>query len=611
MNTDCRVLLLRMEGPMEEAELHWRLNLRLGGSAAADRCCRCVYGGGFLAAENPQALDGDAPKFLAMATGGISTYTFDRAAALARNYNELAPEREPVFAVRLRPAAELALVCGCGEAGQLLRLTAAAEAAAALEHTLRHWEKLCGRLKVNSGYPPMDRWLNGWAVYQVLAGRLLGRCSMYQSGGAYGFRDQLQDAVNLLLIDPQPAREQILRCCSRQYREGDVQHWWHVGAARPRGVRTRCSDDLLWLPWAVCEYVDKTGDTALCREEAPYLLSPPLSPGESDRYEDAMSSEATESVILHCLRAIKMVMKRGSGAHGLLLMGSGDWNDGFSDLGPGGESVWLSSFFLLTAERFSGLLDAEGMEGEAEQLKQYCEKLKPHLEKSWDGAWYRRGYYSDGRPLGSADSKECQIDGIAQSFASFHRSTNQRRKETALTSAMDRLFDANHQLVKLFDPPFSEKENPGYIRSYGPGFRENGGQYTHGAVWLSLALLRAGRTVEAFQIIKALLPAGKDAKDYEGEPYVLAADVYAAPGHEGEAGWTWYTGAAGWLFRCIAEELLGLKLQNGFLKINPKLPEEIKGCQGEIGEIHVDIDARGTIKINGKAWNGKSIPLQS
>ena len=603
-DADARVLLVSCAGtPSPDAALHWQLDLQLCGSRDGARYCRTAAGGGFLAAENPRGVE-DAP-FLAMATGGIERYTFDRAAALALRYDGAAAAGEPVFALTLPLRRATVLVCGCGAPETLRALTDPAAAEAALERTIEHWQTILSRFSLRSPEIALDRLVNGWLGYQTLACRLLGRSSIYQSGGAYGFRDQLQDAVNLILLEPSLAREQILKCCSRQYVEGDVQHWWHEGGGQARGVRTRCSDDLLWLPWALCEYVEKTGDAALCGEETPYLSSPPLE-DEHDRYEDAPATELRERVLRHCRRAVELVMARGTGPHGLLWIGSGDWNDGFSDVG--GESVWLSWFFLLVADRFAPLLERQGEDAGA--LRAFADALAKALDAAWDGDWYLRGYYAGGAPLGGRENAEGRIDSIAQSFAVLSGRAAPEKAERALQSAIEALFDRENRLVKLFDPPFAGKEHPGYIESYGPGFRENGGQYTHGAVWLVLALLKAEKPGEAWELLRALLPAEaeKDTAVYRAEPFVLSADVYAAPGHEGEAGWSWYTGAAGWLLRTVTEELLGLTLKNGRLYLAPRLPPEWSGCSVVYRGLRIEI-AGARITVNGKPWDGKGIAL--
>ena len=496
------------------------------------------------------------------------------------------------------------LVCGCAAPEALRALARPEQARAALEKTLDFWRSSLSRLTLRSPVPALDRLMNGWCAYQVTACRVMGRCSLYQSGGAFGFRDQLQDTVNLIGLSPSPARTQILRSCTRQYAEGDVQHWWHELDGVSRGVRTRCSDDLLWLPWAVCEYVEKTGDPGICAEQLPYLASPVLNASEHDRYETPAVSDVRENVLHHCVRALELVMARGCGSHGLLRMGSGDWNDGFDRVA--GESQWLSWFFLHVARRFAELCDRLGQGHE--RLDQFSAALTEAADAAWDGAWYLRGAYADGSALGSAGNAECRIDSVAQSWAVLSGCADDAKADAALTSAVSQLFDREHGLLKLFDPPFAGKEQPGYIAGYGPGFRENGGQYTHGALWLVMALLRRERRAEAWELLSALLPAGKDVSRYLCEPFVLAADVYSAPGHEGEGGWSWYTGSAGWLWRIVTEELLGLKLRDGLLYIAPRLPEDWPGCAVQFHghEIAICGDA---VRVDGKAYHGEGIPL--
>lgn len=422
----------------------------------------------------------------------------------------------------------------------------------------------------------MNRYLGGWAAYQTLCCRLLARTSLYQNGGAFGFRDQLQDAVNLLLLDSAPAREQIGRACAHQFAAGDVCHWWHAGTGPEHGVRTRISDDLLWLPWAVCEYVEKTGDAEILSAEYPFLAGEELEENEHDRYQPLEPGAETGTVLEHCRRALMRVLARGVGAHGLLLIGTGDWNDAFDRVGAQGrgESVWLTWFFAITARKFAALVGGHA----AEQLALAADHCTRAAEGAWDGAWYRRGYYDDGRPLGSEACGECRIDAIAQAFAALDTHADPGRVHTALTSAVEHLLDREHNVVRLFDPPITRRTpETGYVRSYGAGLRENGGQYTHGALWLAMALLRTGRTAEGAEILHAVLPAAHDPARYEGEPYVLAADI-AGGDNAGVAGWTWYTGAAGWYLRIAAEDLLGLHLRGGVLYPEPHLPAGWPEC---------------------------------
>ena len=471
----------------------------------------------------------------------------------------------PCFAAVL-PAAETAvIVCGCAPEETLRALTDPERARAALAETRKDWAALTGRLRVRTPCAALDRYLNGWCVYQAAACRLLGRTSLYQSGGAYGFRDQLQDAVNLLPVAPGLARERILDCCAHQYREGDVMHWWHPPF---HGVRTRCSDDLLWLSWAICEYEDATGDRALLEETRPFLVSPPLGEGERSRYETPVPSPEAESVLAHGARALNAALARGFGAHGLPLLGSGDWNDGLDAAGAQGrgESVWLGWFLAHTARRYAEVLAGAGRREDAAALLSAARRCGAAADRAWDGAWYLRGWHDDGLPLGSASSPGGKLDSVAQSWACFCRESSPERRSAALTAALSELFDRRGGVVRLLKPPYESGEpEVGYIASYGPGFRENGGQYTHGAVWLAMACLREGRTDDGFALLRALA-------EHDGgtEPFVLPADAAAAPERYGEDGWSWYTGSAGWFFRACVEELLGISLKDGKLSVSPR-----------------------------------------
>lgn len=482
----------------------------------------------------------------------------------------------PCFALEGVVERQGVLVCGCDTRANLLRLTQPDEAVRALHRVRERWLGAVSRLWITTPDEAMNRYLGGWAAYQTLCCRLMARTSLYQNGGAFGFRDQLQDAVNLLLLDSKPAREQIGYACAHQFSAGDVCHWWHAGFGDEHGVRTRISDDLLWLPWAVCEYAQKTGDTQILSAEYPFLAGEELEENEHDRYQPLTPGTETGTVLEHCRRAFMRVLARGVGAHGLLHIGTGDWNDAFDRVGAQGrgESVWLTWFFAVTARKFAALIGGHA----AEQLTLAADRCTRAAEAAWDGAWYRRGYYDDGQPLGSEKSGECRIDAIAQAFAAFDTHADPAHVQRALTSAVEQLFDREHNVVRLFDPPITRRTpETGYVRSYGAGLRENGGQYTHGALWLAMALLRTGRTDEGVQILRAVLPAAHDPARYEGEPYVLAADV-AAGDNAGAAGWTWYTGAAGWYLRIAAEELLGLHLRGGVLYPEPRLPAGWPEC---------------------------------
>ncbi len=480
------------------------------------------------------------------------------------------------------------------------------------EKTLLWWREKASSLTVRTPDKALDRYLSGWCLYQVIACRLMARTSLYQNGGAFGFRDQLQDAASVLYTWPERTREQLLLAASRQFEEGDVQHWWHP--PQGAGVRTRISDDLLWLPWVLCRYCAVTGDYALLEEKAPYLSGKPLEPGERDRYEVPRVSETEESLYRHGLAAILCALNRGTGPHGLARMGGGDWNDGMDKVE--GESVWLTWFLAAVLQDFSALCRRMDEEARSEDLLRQADRLIRSAQEAWDGQWYRRGYYEDGTPLGSAQSDQCQIDSIAQSFALFPSGTDRRRADEAVSAALDRLFDREHKVVRLFDPAFDGQgeKDPGYIKGYPAGVRENGGQYTHASVWLAMACFRLNRPGDGWAILKALLPEGHETDIYRAEPYVIAADVSYAPGRVGRAGWTWYTGAAGWYWQTAIQELLGLKVNEGRLRVEPNLPPDWPGYEAEWrlprGKLTVAVKRSGAYSaaLDGKLTQG-GVPL--
>lgn len=571
-DADARVLLIECAG---RARITWHTDLVCAGRDADAPAVVTAYADGLFTAENVRA---DAPELFCAAAGmPLTGWTCDRFSFLRGQMDARAGAGlSPCFALEGVIDRQGVIVCGCSTRANLLRLTQPDEAAHALRATRERWLGAVSRLWMTTPDADMNRYLGGWAAYQTLCCRLLARTSLYQNGGAFGFRDQLQDAVNLLLLDSAPAREQIGRACAHQFAAGDVCHWWHEGAGTEHGVRTRISDDLLWLPWAVCEYVEKTGDAEILSAEYPFLAGEELEENEHDRYQPLEPGAETGTVLEHCRRALMRVLARGVGAHGLLLIGTGDWNDAFDRVGAQGrgESVWLTWFFAITARKFAALVGGHA----AEQLALAADHCTRAAEGAWDGAWYRRGYYDDGRPLGSEACGECRIDAIAQAFAALDTHADPGRVHTALTSAVEHLFDREHNVVRLFDPPITRRTpETGYVRSYGAGLRENGGQYTHGALWLAMALLRTGRTAEGAEILHAVLPAAHDPARYEGEPYVLAADI-AGGDNAGVAGWTWYTGAAGWYLRIAAEDLLGLHLRGGVLYPEPHLPAGWPEC---------------------------------
>ncbi|MCD7803356.1 MAG: hypothetical protein LUH09_10780 [Clostridiales bacterium] len=452
----------------------------------------------------------------------------------------------------------------------------------ALERTIAWWLQKTAALTVRTPEPALNHYLSFWGPYQVLAGRLYGRNGLYQCGGAYGFRDQIQDALALIPFAPELVREQLRRAAGCQFREGDVLHWWHGSSdGSARGVRTRISDDLLWLPYALGRFTVETGERTLMNVQVPYLDGQPLNADEKERYDLYRPSDSTDSLYGHGVQAVECVLNRGLGSHGLCLMGTGDWNDGMNRMGAGGrgESVWLTWFLALTLRTFAPLCRLNGDAQRGERYERLADALCQSADRAWDGEWYLRGYDDEGRPVGSHENRECAIDSLSQSFSVLAGGPDPTRSHRAVLAADDRLHDRTHCLIKLLDPPFRGETDPGYIRSYPPGLRENGGQYTHAACWLAMALLRVGERERGTELLLDLLPEGHPHEVYLGEPYVLAGDVYTAPGQEGRCGWSWYTGAAGWYCQGAVGDLLGLRLREGLLYLEPNLPEHWPGYE--------------------------------
>ena len=453
----------------------------------------------------------------------------------------------------------------------------AGQAKPMLTQVQRQWDHLLSTVQVTTPDAGIDLMLNRWLVYQVLACRVWARSAFYQSGGAYGFRDQLQDVMALVYSAPEEARAQILRSAARQFEEGDVQHWWHPPSGI--GVRTRITDDLYFLPLVVHHYVVVTGDTELLTEVVPFITSPTLTEDQEEDFNLPAMSGQTGTIYEHCLRALRHGYRLGP--HDLPLMGTGDWNDGMNKVGVHGkgESIWNAWFFVTVLNAFGDLAEQCNKADDANWCRAMAEQLRFALEASaWDGGWYRRAYFDDGTPLGSSENDECQIDAIPQAWAVISGVANPARAQSAMDAIQKRLVRIDDKLIQLFDPPFDKGSlQPGYIKGYVPGIRENGGQYTHAATWVALATALQGygeRAVELWNLINPVYHATtpEQVQRYKVEPYVACADVYGAPPHTGRGGWTWYTGSASWLYRVAIETILGFQLRGETLRLEPCIP---------------------------------------
>jgi cyclic beta-1,2-glucan synthetase len=561
-----------------------------------------------LTARNPWSVDFPARVAFMDLGGRQQTSTGDRAEFLGRHGSLREPAAllgaaplsdrvgggfDPCGALQtkltLRPGEEVEIVLFLGEeasnsdAVALLKRYRSLDLDAALKSVTDYWDQTLCAIQVKTPDRSMDVLLNGWLLYQTLACRLWGRTAFYQSSGAWGYRDQLQDVMALCVAQPGLAREQILRAAARQFRAGDVQHWWLPVTSQ--GIQTRVSDDRIWLPFVVAHYLEVTEEFALLDEPVTFLEGGPLAAGQQELFA-APKPGAAAPLYEHCALALDSSLAIGS--HGLPLFGTGDWNDGMNRVGAAGqgESVWLGWFLNAALMRFAPLAERRGDGDKAALWRKHAFALQQAIDReAWDGDWYRRGYFDDGTPLGSVSSDECRIDSVAQSWAVISGAAPAARAARAMSAVNAQLVNRSEGLVQLFTPPFDRTaHDPGYIKAYPPGLRENGGQYTHAAMWSTLAFALLGngdRAGELFSLINPVNHASTRAAihRYKVEPYVACADVYSAPAHIGRGGWTWYTGSAGWMYRTAIEGILGISLRGGVLRINPCIPRTWPGFE--------------------------------
>ncbi len=536
----------------------------LGGRQNSFTCDRTEFLGRNGSPEHPAALESDRPLSEKLGAG------LDPCAAL-----------QTIIELQAGASVELRFLLGQAEsqeqASKLLLRYRTVDLEKALQEVTHQWDDILGAVQVATPDPTMDLLLNRWLLYQTLACRVWGRAAFYQLSGAYGFRDQLQDVMALTVAKRSVAREHLLRSAGRQFVEGDVQHWWHPPSGR--GIRTRISDDLLWLPYAVIHFIEATGDMSILEEAVPFLEGSVLSEGQSESYFEPRVSETRATVFEHCARALDHSLAVGE--HGLPLMGTGDWNDGMNRVGQQGkgESVWLGWFLHTILWEFAKIADARGERKRAESWRLHVSALKAALERDgWDGEWYRRAYYDDGTPLGSSTDSECRIDSIAQSWGIMSGAAEPARGVRAMAAADQQLIRRTDGLILLLTPPFDHtSHDPGYIKGYVPGIRENGGQYSHAAVWTLIAFAALGDGDKASELFRMLNPINRSnsrasIQRYKVEPYVVAGDVYGEAPHVGRGGWTWYTGSAGWLYRAGMEWILGFRVRGMSLSIDPCIP---------------------------------------
>jgi cyclic beta-1,2-glucan synthetase len=557
---------------------------------------------GALLAQNLFAPDFTSHVAFSWISEPLTGYTARRDHFIGRNGDLAAPDAmrvqelsgatgagyDPCAALRcdiaLEPNAtkDVAILLGAAPSDQdaralIDRYGAPASATKAIDEATRAWDERLSVIRVHTPEPELDTLFNRWSLYQALSCRMWARSALYQSGGAYGFRDQLQDSMAFVYAEPAITRAHLVRAAGRQFVEGDVQHWWHEPSGR--GVRTRFSDDLAWLPFVADHYVRVTGDISVWDERTPYLAMRALAADEQEAYDLPATSNETGSVYEHCVRAIERACTVG--AHGLPLIGSGDWNDGMNRVGAQGkgESVWLAWFLTATLRRFASHADSRGETERAACWRTRADGYAAAAERTaWDGGWYLRAYYDDGTALGTSGDEECRIDAISQSWAVLSGAAEPSRARAAMRAVNEQLVRDDLRLMLLLAPPFDRSErDPGYIKGYLPGVRENGAQYTHAALWTVLAMAKLGDGTRAGELMRMINPLSRartpaDAGTYMVEPYVVAGDVYAAAGHEGRGGWTWYTGAASWTYRVALEGMLGFEKLGDRFRVDPCIP---------------------------------------
>jgi cellobiose phosphorylase len=499
------------------------------------------------------------------------------------------------------------------------------QAAVELKGVQEYWDKLLHVIQVQTKDRAIDILVNGWLLYQTISCRINARTAFYQCGGAYGFRDQLQDTFSLVLANPSALRKQILISCSRQFEEGDVQHWWHPPMGV--GVRTRITDDLLWLPFAVAFYIKTTADESILSEPVSYLKGPVLEKTQHEIMFTPEQSELVETVYEHCKKTIQITR---TGSHGLPLMGGGDWNDGMNEVGKNGqgESVWLAWFFYTVLGEFIPICYRMKDIEYAKELEQRRAAIIDSIEENaWDGEWYLRAFYDDGTKLGSKENDECRIDSISQSWSVISRGAGRERALTAIQSAWRYLLLEDSSMSLLLSPPFNKTDkNPGYIKNYIPGIRENGGQYTHAAVWLAIASALIGDYEKANLLFTMLNPihvtaSRKDALRYEKEPYVMTADISLIPPYTGRGGWSWYTGSAGWMYQGLVFYFLGIRKEKEELVIEPATPARFGDYTidyrygSSLYHIRVESRSKGiltteAVQLDGITLRGNRVPLK-